>query len=90
MGSEMCIRDRRTRLLADPGEHPRIAEACAASDPDRVVIAIGPEGGWNDFERALFASRGFSPVSMGTRTLRTDVAITSALALLHDALSQRR
>ena len=81
---------QRARLLADPGEHPRIAEACAASDADRVVLAIGPEGGWNDFERALFASRGFSPVSMGARTLRTDVAITSALALLHDALSQRR
>lgn len=82
-------RPERARMLADPGAHPRIAEACAGvSEGDRVLLAIGPEGGWNDFERALFVSRGFTAVSMGPRTLRTDVAITAAIALVHDAIAR--
>jgi RsmE family RNA methyltransferase len=51
-----------------------------------VLLAIGPEGGWNDFERGLLEGHGFTPVGLGSRTLRTDTACIALLALVHEAL----
>jgi len=53
---------------------------------ERVLLAVGPEGGWNEFEISLLRSHGFEPVSMGERTLRSDTACVALLALVHDAL----
>jgi 16S rRNA (uracil1498-N3)-methyltransferase len=53
----------------------------------RVVLAVGPEGGWNDFERGLLEAHRFQPVSMGTRTLRSDTACVALLTLVHHALA---
>jgi RsmE family RNA methyltransferase len=53
---------------------------------ERVLLAVGPEGGWNDFEIQLLESHGFQRVGMGSRTLRTDTACIALLALVHDAL----
>ena len=51
----------------------------------RMVIAVGPEGGWDEgFELDLLAARGFQQVTMGTRVLRSDVAVVSLLSLAHD------
>lgn len=74
-----------TRLVADldPGL-PRVAQACPAHG--RVIVAIGPEGGWVDAERALLAQHGFVAVGLGGRVLPTDVACLVALGLVHDAL----
>ncbi len=47
----------------------------------RRLLAVGPEGGWNDFEIELLRARGFQPVSMGARTLRSDTACIALLAL---------
>lgn len=79
------LTDARLRLLADPGPHPaipRVAEAATG----RVLLAVGPEGGWNDFERTLLRGRGFTPVSLGPRTLRTDTACVALLTLVHHGL----
>ena len=51
-----------------------------------MLLAIGPEGGWNDFELNLLEAHGFTRVGMGARTLRTDTACIALLALVHDAL----
>ena len=59
-----------TRLLADPA--PETGDF--ALGPGAPVIAIGPDGGWTDAERAAFAAHGFAPVSLGPRPLRTDTA----------------
>jgi len=48
-------------------------------------MAIGPEGGWNDFELSLLESHGFQKAGMGARTLRTDTACIALLALAHSA-----
>jgi 16S rRNA (uracil1498-N3)-methyltransferase len=66
------------RLVADPSgtERPR------ASNHERMLLAIGPEGGWNDFELRLLDAHGFHRVGMGPRTLRTDTACIALLALL--------
>ena len=75
------------RLVADPGQAcaPRAALRDAPSDA-RVLVAVGPEGGFRDSERAYLAKQRFVPIALGPRTLRSDVAIVSLLALIHDAL----
>jgi RsmE family RNA methyltransferase len=75
------------RVVADPGPGVRIHEAAAAGAASRILLALGPEGGWNDFERALLESRGFTAVTMGERVLRSDTACVALLALAHDALN---
>jgi 16S rRNA (uracil1498-N3)-methyltransferase len=77
------------RLVADPGAE-RSAGATVRANPDtRVLLAVGPEGGWNDFETALLEAHGFQSVSIGPRTLRTDTACVALLTLVHDALKNR-
>lgn len=74
-----------TRLVADLDPSlPRVAQACPAQG--RVIVAIGPEGGWVDAERALLARHGFLAVGLGGRVLPSDVACLVALGLVHDAL----
>lgn len=86
------------RLVADPSATRPVREVVAgppgdpvASDADdgRVLLAIGPEGGWNAFELELLAARGFIAVGMGARTMRSDTAVIALLALVHDALRSR-
>ncbi|MBN1268195.1 MAG: 16S rRNA (uracil(1498)-N(3))-methyltransferase [Kiritimatiellae bacterium] len=70
---------------------PRLSPA-AGVEPgppraSRVLLAVGPEGGWTDYELDLLKAHGFQPVGMGERTLRTDTACIALLALVHEALA---
>ncbi len=76
------------RLVADPAGESSISEACRLVADSRVLIAIGPEGGWNRFELDLLRAHHFTSVSMGPRTLRVDTACIAFLALLNDARRQ--
>lgn len=51
-------------------------------DGDRVVLLIGPEGGFNDAEVQQACNAGCIAVSMGPRILRTETAGPVAMALL--------
>lgn len=73
------------RLVADPGGTRSITSALANCN-ERVLIAIGSEGGWNDFELKMLVAHGFLPVGLGPRTLRVDTACTALLAVAHSAL----
>jgi RsmE family RNA methyltransferase len=77
------------RVVAHPGAETRLHGVISASPAPRALLALGPEGGWNEFEMALLQSHGFSPISMGVRTLRSDTACVALLALAHDALDAR-
>jgi RsmE family RNA methyltransferase len=46
------------------------------------VLAIGPEGGWTEYELEMFTSNGFQHFSLGERTLRTDTACVAILSVL--------
>jgi RsmE family RNA methyltransferase len=76
---------RGLRVVADPGAARPLGEVMRSSRDERVLLAIGPEGGWNAFELALLEARGFQPAGMGPRTLRTDTACVALLALAHEA-----
>ncbi len=76
------------RLLAHPGAGAGLADAFARRDGDgRVLLAVGPEGGWSDYEVDRFREQGFAPFSMGPRILHVDTAVVALLAqvrLLYD------
>jgi RsmE family RNA methyltransferase len=82
-----AIAGNALRLVADPGAACRADDVIRAQAPGRVLVAVGPEGGWNDFERRLLAEHLFHGIGMGTRTLRTDTACVALLALINDAIA---
>lgn len=47
-----------------------------------VVLLAGPEGGFTAGEQALARARGFVPVRLGPRVLRTETAAVAALAAM--------
>lgn len=68
--------------------HPAAAEVARAMPTDRrLVIAIGPDGGWVPFEVELLARHGFVPISLGDRVLRGEVAVPAVIAALRPALT---
>lgn len=74
---------RGLRMVADPNATKPLGEVVRESSEERVLLAIGPEGGWNAFELGLLEAHGFQSVAMGVRTLRTDTACIALLALAH-------
>jgi 16S rRNA (uracil1498-N3)-methyltransferase len=79
---------RGLRIVADPRRDTPITTVVEEHAGERVLVAIGPEGGWNEFELSLLDARGFTAVSMGTRTLRSDTACVALLALVHAVLDK--
>lgn len=70
-----------TKLILDPfGEHR--FETLAAPGADGAVVAIGPEGGWSEKDRARLREAGFSGLRLGPRVLRTETAGLAAIAAL--------
>jgi RsmE family RNA methyltransferase len=75
------------RVVADPSAQKDVRAVVGSSTEERVLLAVGPEGGWNTFELALLEAHGFTSAGMGLRTLRTDTACIALLALVHEALA---
>lgn len=42
--------------------------------PETVVMYVGPEGGWDDTDREVFATKEFHQLSLGGKILRTETA----------------
>ena len=68
------------RFLAHPGPRTPMGEMGARKR--RPVLAVGPEGGWTDYELRTLQNRGFRLFSLGRRTLRTDTACVALSAVL--------
>ncbi len=77
---------QRARLVAQPGAARPPGDVLQTHAGERVLLAIGPEGGWNDFELGLLDAHGFRAVSLGPRVLRTDTACVALLAVAHEAI----
>lgn len=75
------------RLLADHFANDRIRNLIFDDPGLRVLVAVGPEGGWTEYELDLLKRHGFQGVSMGSRTLRADTACIAILALVNEALA---
>jgi 16S rRNA (uracil1498-N3)-methyltransferase len=54
----------------------------------RIVLLIGPEGGFTEQEVAEALSHGFNPISLGTRRLRSETAAIVATTFIMGALGE--
>ena len=75
---------RETEDLRGPEtlDEGRCLTSNVSSPSPRLLLAVGPEGGWTDDEVALLEEHGFSRYSLGARILRTDTATVALLAQL--------
>lgn len=62
--------------------HPPAPALCPRAVAERVTLAIGPEGGFTDYEVGSLAAQGFTPVSIGARILRVEQAIPALVGRL--------
>lgn len=71
-------------LLAHPGGRSSLNEAIGKDRTGRVLLCIGPEGGWLEPEVTMLAAAGCVTCAIGSRILKVD---TAAVAL-HARISQ--
>jgi len=62
-------------MVAHPGEFP----PCPRDLDEDTLLAIGPEGGFIPYEIDKLREAGCAPVSLGSRILRVETAVTSLL-----------
>ena len=74
------------KLLADPTAREPLAAAIPSIEPPRVLLAIGPEGGWIPYELNMLCDHGFQPIGMGNRVLRSDTAVIALLAIINECM----
>lgn len=76
------------KLLADPSGKNRLGDFLPLNDSSkRVVLAIGPEGGWTPYELEQLSARGFNLFGMGNRILRSDTATIGLISVLADRMA---
>jgi RsmE family RNA methyltransferase len=66
------------RVVCHPGAGPMPRRL----ESERAVVAVGPEGGWTDFELELFEKVGFTAAGIGARPMRTEIAVPVILGAL--------
>jgi 16S rRNA (uracil1498-N3)-methyltransferase len=75
--------DGELRLLLSPRASVPFSALTHEPPTQRVLVLIGPEGGFSAAEEAAATSHGFTAVGLGPRVLRTEtagIAVLSALA----------
>ncbi|MFV0436562.1 MAG: 16S rRNA (uracil(1498)-N(3))-methyltransferase [Desulfopila sp.] len=70
-------------ILAHPAGRRTLVQALAGTR-GRVLVAVGPEGGWIDYEVERFHAAGLVSCTMGERILKVDTAVVA----LHARISQ--
>jgi len=68
------------KLLADPAGKKGITDFGFGNQ--RVLLAIGPEGGWTAYELEMLQEHRFELFNMGTRILRVDTACVAAISAI--------
>jgi len=70
---------RFVKLVADV-ECERYLNGSLLEGAERIIIAIGPEGGWVPFELEIMRSQGFEKFKLGDWPLRVENALVASLA----------
>jgi 16S rRNA (uracil1498-N3)-methyltransferase len=79
----------RTLLIIpwEEGTTPIKAVLRSQGKSEKIVVLIGPEGGFSRAEADLARTQGFQPVSLGPTILRTETAAVAALSMIGYELS---
>ena len=62
--------------------HPESAERCPGDVKEKVVLIVGPEGGFVPYELEKMSGLGFQSIHLGERILRVDAAVPALLSKL--------
>lgn len=75
---------QQLRLILWEGERElSLKEVLAVEEkPQSIIVAIGPEGGFDPLEVRHFSQHGYVPVSLGSRILRTETASIAILSVI--------
>lgn len=77
------------KLLADPSGKKRMGDFFPdAASAERILLAIGPEGGWMPYELEQLAAHDFNLFGIGERILRSDTATIGLLSVLADRMAE--
>jgi 16S rRNA (uracil1498-N3)-methyltransferase len=79
-GLTSAVKGGARGILLDPHAAGPAAAAAFANGP--LVLAVGPEGGFDEAERALALRLGYGLVRLGPRILRTETAGMAGLIAL--------
>lgn len=71
----------RFLVVADPAGDRRFTDVVTGNG-GRIVLAVGPEGGWVAYEVQKFREQGFSRCSIGPRILKVDTAVIALHATI--------
>lgn len=71
----------REGLLA----HPYAVASCPIDIQKSCVLALGPEGGWNEFEVDKWLEAGMESVHLGERILKVETVVPVLLSRLYPA-----
>lgn len=63
-------------------EHATFLDATFVTYEGPMALLVGPEGGFHENEIDVAIKKGFKPVSLGQRILRSETAALSAMAIL--------
>jgi len=73
-------------LVAHPEAGATLLQSMSGKPVSRVLLAIGPEGGWIDYEINKLSEQGFLSFTIGNRILKVDTAVVA----LHSRITQVR
>jgi len=77
------VHDFEFAAVGDPGPTATpLSSALAAKNTDPAIVFIGPEGGWTNEERAMFAASSIQCVGLSPTVLRTETAAIAASAIV--------
>jgi 16S rRNA (uracil1498-N3)-methyltransferase len=78
---DLCIGECLKILLWEKGGD-RLRDVLRGYQPQRIYALIGPEGGFAEEEIRLAALKGFVPIKLGQRILRTETAAITLIGIL--------
>lgn len=82
---ELCTLDYDYKILCSVNEMSKNIKTVLSNiaESDRILIVIGPEGGFTSEEEKQLINSGFVSVSLGNRVLRTETASLFALSVIN-------
>ena len=67
-----------TKLILHPGVEKMMSKITIKNG--RLILMIGPEGGFSDLELQRASDNNYIPISLGPRVLRTETAVVCSLS----------
>ena len=75
-----AIKNRYAQMLVAHPQSSHDLTRVFKAGPHPVLMAVGPEGGWNEFEMEQMRNQGFDQFTLGPRILRVETAVTAVHA----------